>query len=92
MQSLQNNKMNKINSEDFVMKSRLVVLSLLAVFSIVMGTISSDSLAEDKTLRQQLGANTVLEHFNIFCSSLGRREDKAGKEDCAAILKYCEQI
>jgi hypothetical protein len=32
----------------------------------------------------------LLEHFKIFCSSLGRREDKAGKEDCAAILKYCE--
>ena len=34
----------------------------------------------------------VLEHFNIFCSHLGRREDEAGKEDCTAILKYCEQI
>jgi len=34
----------------------------------------------------------VLEHFNIFCWHLGRREDKAGKEDCTAILKYCEQI
>jgi len=33
-----------------------------------------------------------LEHFNIFYSHLGRREDKAGKEDCTAILKYCEQI
>ena len=33
-----------------------------------------------------------LEHFNIFCSHLGRREDEAGKEDCTAILKYCEQI
>jgi hypothetical protein len=33
-----------------------------------------------------------LEHFNILCSALGRREDKAGKEDCAAILKYREQI
>ena len=31
-----------------------------------------------------------LEHFNIFCSDLGRREDKAGKEDSTAILKYCE--
>ncbi len=31
-----------------------------------------------------------LEHFNIFCSHLGRREDEAGKEDCTAILKYCE--
>jgi len=34
----------------------------------------------------------LLEHFNIFCSHLGRREDKAGKEDCTAILKYREQI
>jgi len=33
-----------------------------------------------------------LEHFNIFCSHLGRLEDEAGKEDCTAILKYCEQI
>jgi hypothetical protein len=33
-----------------------------------------------------------LDRFNIFCSHLGRREDKAGKEDCTAILKYREQI
>jgi len=32
----------------------------------------------------------LLEHFNIFCSALCRREDKAGKEGYAAILKYCE--
>jgi hypothetical protein len=34
----------------------------------------------------------ILEHFNIFCTHLGRREDEAGKEDCTGILKYCEQI
>jgi hypothetical protein len=28
----------------------------------------------------------LLEHFNIFCSHLGRREDKAGKEENAALL------
>jgi len=33
-----------------------------------------------------------LEHFNFLCSDLGHREDKLGKEDCAAILKYREQI
>jgi len=38
------------------------------------------------------GIALLLEHFNIFCSHLGRREDEAGKEDCTAILKYCEQI
>ena len=27
-----------------------------------------------------------LEHFNIFCSYLGRREDKAGKEENATLL------
>jgi len=39
-----------------------------------------------------LSGLVLLEHFNIFYSHLGRREDKAGKEDCTAILKYCEQI
>jgi len=33
----------------------------------------------------------ALEHFNIFCSHLGRREDKADKKDCTAILKYRKQ-
>ena len=28
-----------------------------------------------------------LEHFNIFCSYLGRREDKAGKEENAALIR-----
>jgi hypothetical protein len=29
----------------------------------------------------------------LLCNlHLGRCEDKAGKEDCTAILKYCEQI
>ena len=32
----------------------------------------------------------VLEHFNIFCSALWRREDKADKEEYVAILKYCK--
>jgi len=27
-----------------------------------------------------------LEHFNIFCSHLGRREDKTGKEENATLL------
>jgi hypothetical protein len=31
-----------------------------------------------------------LEHFKILCTGLGRHEDKAGKENFAAILKYCE--
>ncbi len=31
-----------------------------------------------------------LEHFNIFCSALWRREDKADKEEYVAILKYCK--
>jgi hypothetical protein len=39
---------------------------------------------------QRAFESIVLEHFKIFCSSLGRREDKAGKEDYAVILKYCE--
>ena len=30
--------------------------------------------------------NGWLEHFNIFCSSLGRCEDKTGKEENAALL------
>ena len=34
--------------------------------------------------------NDQLEHFNLFCSGLGRREDEAGKEDYATILKYRE--
>ncbi len=33
-----------------------------------------------------------LEHFKILCTGLGRYEDKADKEDCAAILKSREQI
>jgi hypothetical protein len=33
-----------------------------------------------------------LEHFNILCTGLGRYEDKAGKEDSTAILKYCKHI
>ena len=33
-----------------------------------------------------------LENFNIFCLFLGRFEDKDGKEDYTAILKYREQI
>jgi hypothetical protein len=39
-----------------------------------------------------VGKMKILEHFNIFCSDSGRREDASGKEDCAAILKYGEQI
>lgn len=30
----------------------------------------------------------TLEHFNIFCSGLGRREDEAGKEEYATTLKH----
>jgi hypothetical protein len=33
-----------------------------------------------------------LEHFNIFCSALCRREDKAGKEEYVAILIYGESF
>jgi hypothetical protein len=34
----------------------------------------------------------ILEHFNILCSHLGRRQDKAGKEESTAILKYREHF
>jgi hypothetical protein len=33
-----------------------------------------------------------LEHFKLLCLYLCCHEDKAGKEDCTAILKYREQI
>jgi len=33
-----------------------------------------------------------LEHFNLFCSHLGRREDKVHKEESTAILKYREHL
>ncbi|MHC5185566.1 MAG: hypothetical protein ACYSPI_15090, partial [Planctomycetota bacterium] len=36
--------------------------------------------------------SAILEHFNIFCSTLCRREDTAGKEEYAAISKYGESF
>jgi hypothetical protein len=39
-----------------------------------------------------VGCVIDLEHFNIFCSALCRREDKAGKEEYAAILIYGESF
>ena len=36
--------------------------------------------------------SAILEHFNIFCCVLGRREDEAGKEEDTVILKYREYV
>ena len=42
--------------------------------------------------RSEAAMGEYLEHFNIFCSALCRREDTVGKEEYAAILKYGESF
>ena len=71
-------------------QSKLYLLKWIPAFPSSPEGFDATGGWNDKALTGRENMSKALEHFNIFRSALWPREDKADKEDCAAILKYRE--